>query len=122
MKARNKVIITFIALIVIIAVLYSFSNWFSKTTGFLLAEDPDNELAKCLAQNGARLYGSSSCPNCKKQESLFGSSAFQYLNYFDCTENPMPCSNIRMVPAWYVNNTMYYGVRTTAELKSLSGC
>lgn len=122
METKNKVILTFIVLIFLIAALYIFADWFSKTTGFLVEDDPDNKLAKCLTQKGARLYSASSCPNCKKQESFLGIAIFESLNKIDCSSSPLSCSELRMVPAWFVNNSMHYGVKTTQELKALSGC
>ncbi len=122
MESRTRAIITFIALIFIITSLYFFTDWFSKTTGYLFKEDPDNELAKCLTQKGAIFYTSESCPDCKQQRRLFGNTAFDFLNYIDCTENSPQCSSLKSIPAWKVNNTMLYGVKTTQELRVLSGC
>lgn len=121
MESRTKVILTFIVLVFLITALYIFTDWFSKTTGLLVGEDPDNELAKCLTANGAALYISSSCPDCNQQKSLFGTSAFKFLNYVECENNPK-CSDIKAFPAWKINNTIIYGLKTTKQLRALSGC
>ena len=122
MESKIKVIMTFIVLVFIITGLYFFADWFSKTTGYLFKEDPDNELAKCLTKKGAILYSSESCSDCKQQKALFGSTAFDFINHMDCSENTPPCSSLKSIPAWKINNTILYGVKTTQELRVLSGC
>jgi len=121
MESRTKVILTFTILVFLIAALYIFTDWFSKTTGFSVGEDPDNELAKCLASNGSILYLSNSCPECSQQKSLFGTSAFKFLNVIECENNPK-CSEIKAFPAWKINNTIFYGLKTTKQLREISGC
>lgn len=121
MESRTKVILTFIALVFLIISLYIFTDWFSKTTGLSVGEDPDNELAKCLTANGAIFYTENSCQDCVQQKSLFGTSAFKYLNSIECENNPS-CSDIKVFPAWKINNTLFYGIKTTKELRELSGC
>lgn len=122
MEAREKVITTFFILVFLIAAFYLFSNWFSKTTGYGIGEDPDNYLARCLTENGAKLYTSESCPDCKRQESLLGTTTYRFIYKMDCSKDPSVCSNLKTIPAWYINNTFHYGIKTTAELKELSGC
>ena len=122
MEARKKAIMTFVLLISLITSLYIFTDWFSKTTGYLIGEDPDSEVAKCLTENGAVLYFSDSCPDCEKQKSLFGNSIIKYINITDCTKNPEKCANLRLIPAWYINKSVAYGVKTVYELKILSSC
>lgn len=122
MENRSKVILTFIFLVGLVMGVYLFSDWFSKTTGLAVGEDPDNALAKCMTQNGVKFYGAKSCPNCEKQKSLFGTSAFQFVDYVECAENPSACAYLQGVPAWYINGSIIYGVKTLNELRMLSGC
>lgn len=122
MENRSKVILTFVVLVSLIAALYLFTDWFSKTTGLAVGEDPDNALAKCMTEKGVKFYGAKSCPNCEKQKSLFGTSAFQFVNYVECLDNPALCINLKGVPAWYINGSIYYGVKTPDELRVLSKC
>ena len=122
MEGKEKVILTFIVLVFLVAFLYLFSDWFSKATGYIVEDNPDNSLAKCLTERGAVLYGSNLCPNCKIQRNLFGISAFKFLNYVECSDEPLECSNLRGVPAWRINGTIYYGIKTLEQLRALSGC
>jgi len=55
MEKGKKVIITFVILVFLVAFLYFFSDWFSKATGYIVDEDPDNYLAKCLTDKGSVL-------------------------------------------------------------------
>jgi len=121
MEKGIKVIITFGILVFLIAFLYLFSDWFSKATGYIVGEDPDNYLAKCLTRTGVMLYVSKSCPDCDIQKSLFGNSAVSYLNYTDCGTGGS-CRDLEGLPAWKINGTVYYGIKTLSHLRELSGC
>ena len=122
MEGRNKIFVSFIVLVSLIIVLYFFTEWFSKTTGYIVGEDPDNALAKCLTKEGAKLYTTDSCPECKKQKSLFGTSSFKFIDKVDCSYERAACLNLQLLPAWFINDTVYYGVKSTDELRILSGC
>ena|SRR3989344_8838619 len=122
MEKGKKVIITFGILVFLIAFLYLFSDWFSKATGYIVGEDPDNYLAKCLTRSGGILYVSKSCPDCDIQKNLFGSSALSYLNYTGCDAGEPSCRDLEGLPAWKINGTVYYGVKTLTTLRGLSGC
>ena len=122
MENRSKAIVTFIVLVGLVVALYLFTDWFSKTTGLAVGEDPDNALAKCMTEKGVKFYGAKSCPNCEKQKVLFGTSAFQFLNYIECLNSPSACANLKGVPAWYINGSIYYGIKTPDELRKLSRC
>lgn len=122
MEKRTKVILTFAAAVLLVAFLYSFSDWFSKTTGYLIEEDPNSDLAKCLSEKGVKLYGSKKCPDCREQKKIFGDKAFQYINYIECSTSPIDCNNIRSVPAWKIKNDFYYGIKTLDELRYLAQC
>lgn len=121
MEKRSRLILTFILLISIVAVLYVFTDWFSKTTGYFIGEDPDIKLAKCLNKKGIILYGSESCPDCILQVNLFG-AAFKNLNYIDCSKSPAECAALEKIPAWNFNNKIYYGIISIDRLKLLSEC
>jgi len=122
MEDKNKVIITFVILIFLIVFLYFFSDWFSRTTGFGIQEDPDVSLAKCLSQKGIKLYGAKACSDCEKQIQLFGTSAFEHITYIVCNGERGICQEILSVPVWDINGTFYYGIKSTNILRSLSGC
>jgi len=122
MENKNKVILTFIILIFLITFLYFFSDWFSKTTGYSIEEDPDITLAKCLTEKGIILYGAKACSECQKQIQLFGNKAFENINYIICNGEGGACQEILSVPAWDIDGTIYYGIKSTSQLRSLSGC
>jgi hypothetical protein len=122
MEPKNKVITTFLILIFLIAALYLFTNWFSKTTGYIIEDDPDIYLAECLTKKGSKFFTSDSCPNCDSQKQLFGNSAYPHVNSIDCTRNPSECSLLQSLPAWYINGSLHYGLKTTDELRKLSAC
>jgi len=122
MESRTKVIFTFLTLIFLIGGLYFFADWFSKATGYNVENDPDVSLTKCLTKKGIKFYGTDNCPLCHKQEGLFGTAAIQFLNYIDCSKHPGDCAHLQKVPAWYINGTLSYGIKTMADLRKLSAC
>ena len=121
MEKRNKVIISFIFIILLVTGLYLFADWFSKTTGYAVS-NPDVELAKCLAKKGVVFYGSINCKNCREQNILFSANAIKEINYIDCSENPGVCANLESIPAWVINENFYYKVLSLNELRVLSWC
>lgn len=122
MEKRNQIIITFFFLIFLILGLYFFTDWFSRTTGYFIESSPENTLAKCLTEKGVKFYGSKSCPDCEKQKQLFGPQAARVLNYIECSKEPQDCSNLQLLPAWYIKDKIHYGIKSLAELQLLSGC
>ena len=122
MEKRIKVIITFTLAVILIAVLYQFSDWFSKTTGYLIGEDTDIDFAKCLSLKEVKFYGSETCNDCRKQQKIFGKEAFSYINYIDCSKSSVKCYELERIPAWEVKGIFYYGTKTRDELKILSSC
>ena len=121
MQSKTRVIVTFAILIVLVAGLYVFSNWFSLITGYTLGEDEKVVLAQCLDGKGARLYTSSTCPNCEDQIEIFGDAAAAFLNVVECNDAEV-CPAERGVPAWRINGEFYYGKKTFNELYEISGC
>lgn len=122
MERRTKVIASFIFLIALVTGLYFFSDWFSKTTGYLIEdEEREVELAKCLSEKNIVLYGAKKCPDCKKQKDIFG-NGFKYINYKECNGTIGKCQELRGVPAWEVNGRIIYGVKSLEELGFLAGC
>ncbi|MBX4196006.1 hypothetical protein KW805_00250 [Candidatus Pacearchaeota archaeon] len=120
MDARRRLYVTFAVLVILVAGLYLFTDWFSKVTGYLSGEDESLKLAQCLKNKGSEFYTSATCADCEKQERVFG-NAFGEISFIDCTDMNQ-CKNIRSVPAWYINNSVVYGFKTLDQLRVLSGC
>ncbi len=84
-------------------------------------------LAKHLTATGVKKYGAYWCPHCYEQKQLFGKEAFAEIDYVECAadgENPQveACSaaGIKSFPTWQIDNKIYPGVKTPAELAELS--
>jgi len=43
-----------------------------------------DEFAKCLTDNGAKMYGAFWCSHCQSQKKSFGDS-FKHINYIECS-------------------------------------
>jgi glutaredoxin len=80
-------------------------------------------LAMCLTENEAIMYGTEWCPHCKNQKELFG-SAFADIMYVNCEANPSACNaaGVQGFPTWVINGQRYSGTRQLAELAEYSGC
>jgi len=81
------------------------------------------ELAKCLTDKGAVMYGAEWCGHCKNQKSNFGES-FQYINYVDCDEEESKCraAGIRGYPTWVIETKLYPGEKSLNRLADITGC
>ena len=122
MEKRTKVIASFVFLVVLVVGLYFFSDWFSKTTGYLIEdEEAETALAKCLSGKNAVMYGAKKCSDCKKQKDIFG-NGFKFVNYVECNGNMGKCQELRVVPAWEINGKILYGVKSLEELRLLTVC
>lgn len=80
-------------------------------------------LASCLTENGAVMYGTLWCPHCNEQKKLFG-SAFENIVFVDCDKNTNACmdANVRAYPTWIINDTQYTGTQQLYNLAKISGC
>ena len=47
--------------------------------------DQDIALAKYLQSTNAKMYGAFWCPHCQSQKELFGSKAWKYIDYVECS-------------------------------------
>ena len=92
-----------------------------------------DDFAKCLSENGIKMYGSITCSVCKKQREAFGAS-FQYINEIECHprgKNPQTelCleKNIRKTPTWVIEDggietERLEGFQSFETLAKISGC
>ena len=117
----NRVHITFgiiiaILLIVVILALQEVSSG-----------DNNAELdtfAQCLSDRGAVMYGTYSCPYCRKQKDLFG-DAFRFVSYVECTQEPDRCvaDGIDVTPIWlFPNDGRLVGLQSFEALAAKTGC
>lgn len=96
-RQRNKKIINYSVLFVAI-LLVAYGIYLSvKPEG----PGPQDDLARCLTENGVIMYGTDWCPHCQEQKQRFGTS-FKYVNYVNCDLNPAACelAGITGYPTW----------------------
>ena len=92
-------------------------------------EDPKiSELAQCLTDSDAIMYGAFWCGHCDDQKKLFGNS-FKHIDYVECDErgdNPQPercqIEGIEGYPTWKINGQTMSGVISLNQLSSVAGC
>ena len=80
--------------------------------------------ATCLAENGAKMYGTEWCPHCKNQKELFGES-FDKVDYIDCDLYRTKCkqAGVEGYPTWIFNDdTRVAGTQPLEELAKKANC
>ncbi len=88
-----------------------------------------DEFAKCLSDNGAKMYGAYWCPHCLNQKEMFGMS-WKHVDYIECS---LPnragqtefCGNagIKGYPTWeFSNGERVEGEVTFDELSKKTNC
>lgn len=121
METKNKVIILIAIVIILGFGFVATSKYITKTTGYGVSEEESVIIAQCLKNKGVIMYGTDSCVHCKEQKKQLG-SAFRFINYVACEENPDACASLEGVPAWQINGEMHYGVQEIETLAELAGC
>ena len=120
MDSRTRAFLTLFILVVAIAGLYIFSDWFSKATGYALGEDQKIKFAQCLNDKASTLYETINCPDCEKQQVLLGENAYAIIKKITCNDNL--CEGLKEIPAWEIEGKFYYGLMTFRELDEISAC
>lgn len=90
------------------------------------SQSPEVALATYLRQTGAVLYDAENCTYCRKQQRLFGPTAFQELKVVNCGpwDNPYPeCrqQGIRTFPTWEIGGRRYPTILPLQEIAEISG-
>ena len=90
-------------------------------------ESKEVTLAKCLTENGAKLFTASWCGHCNNQKAAFG-DGLAYLDNTECAVDggwAAACTEagVKAVPAWqFADGTTKMGNTPLATLASLGGC
>jgi hypothetical protein len=93
------------------------------------ADQNTAELAACLSQKGAVMYGAYWCPHCQDQKDLFGQS-FDLINYQECDAkgengNPEVCTreDIKGYPTWKIpGQPALEGTQSLDKLAQIAQC
>ena len=90
-------------------------------------EDMD-AFAKCLTDNGARMYGAYWCGHCNEQKESFGES-WEFIDYVECSYSSggqaLECSTagIKAYPTWeFKDGSRLSGRLSFEELSRNTGC
>lgn len=131
--------------IIALLIMVVFIAGCSSSGGY--SKEKLDSLANCLADNNIKEYGAFWCPNCAKQEKMFGSS-HEILRdrqvYIECDPRcvrdsdgdlPQACrgiegkaeecleNNIDKYPTWvFQDGSRVIGVQELSELASKTGC
>lgn len=94
------------------------------------SEDPANiELAKCITQKDVKMYGAFWCGHCKEQKELFGKTAFEEIDYIECSlpngqgrTEICKRAGIESYPTWVLPDGSQLPKTPLAELAQKTGC
>jgi hypothetical protein len=86
------------------------------------------QLAKCLSEKGAKMYGAFWCGHCQDQKAMFGDD-WQYVSYVECStmnyQQTEECkqAGITGYPTWeFGDGSRKSGALSFEQLKEKSGC
>lgn len=100
----------------------------NSSSGSLSEKTPttkEGTLAKCLAEKGAIMYGTSWCVHCKAQKKAFKTESKEFLPFIDCDKEKGICSKaeIKGYPTWkFADNSELVGNRSLEELAKKTSC
>lgn len=82
-----------------------------------------SSVASCLKKQDVIMYGLDSCPFCKKQKKLFGSS-FKEITYIECKKNSAACeeAGINQYPTWVYQGEELLGLQSLGALSEFAEC
>lgn len=82
------------------------------------------DFARCLTGRGLKMYGTSTCPNCKAQKELF-KEGVAYLKIIDCDVEVALCNQKRVTgyPTWeFPDGKLLSGVIPMSYFSQVTGC
>jgi glutaredoxin len=114
---RNGVTAITIALIVLIGVYMVQQSYKPDLTS------ATEDLAKCLNNTGAVMYGTSWCHFCQQQKTMFA-PYFEYITFVDCDLDSEACrrNGVSSYPTWIINGKQSIGLQSVKQLAEASGC
>ncbi len=88
-----------------------------------------DDFARCLTENGVKMYGAYWCSHCQEQKALFGKS-WEYVDYIECatpgSKTPkVECiaAGVKGYPMWsFGADRKISGALAFEQLASFSGC
>ena len=140
MERKQKVITTFLVLVLVVVVFYFSTKAITQYTGYVISGGDENDIdsfAKCLGKMEVRMYGTFGCSFCQKQEGDFGGGDIakgkQILIdngiYYECDPRGedskyQECiyAEIQGYPTWVINGKQEIGRISLERIAELSGC
>lgn len=123
MKKNNNTIIIAILILALFVALGAWSTRIKNKPGDL------DTFAMCLADSGAKFYGTFWCPHCNNQKAMFGNSA-RLLPYIECSTpdgrgQTQECADagITGYPTWeFADGSRIGGETELSVLSDKTGC
>lgn len=115
-KLKNGIVFFVIILLFAGFLAYGFYN---KNNSSVLVE----QVAQCLSETDAILYGTLTCPHCIDQKNMFGEYVSK-IEFVNCEQNLQECleKGVNAYPTWIINGRSYVGTRDLKTLYNLAEC
>lgn len=125
---ENKIVMGAAIVIVAVIIIFAIVNTnIAGTNTYSNTPSKYDSFAECLANAGATMYGSASCPHCQALKATFGNS-FRFVKYVECPNNTQLCidKGVQYYPTWIMGTTTidigFDGDKTMNLLASSTGC
>ncbi len=120
MKTKNIII----GVLVVVVLLFGWYYYNDAVT-----PGQYDEFAQCLTNNNVKYFGAFWCPNCQKQNDLFGKSK-KFIDYTECStpngQNQLQVckdAGITAYPTWeFADGSRLLGVLSFETLSEKTGC
>ena len=116
----NLVVWTLVACLIILVVLVMVLDQ-DKTPRLTPEERELREFQECVNDSGLILYGRHNSQVFLAQKEDLG-AFFDLIPFVDCVNQRMECEGILLIPAWRLNDKIYYGSFSKDVLTKLMGC
>lgn len=115
MKKQTIIVLITAAILIVLFILNILPHGEEKKAS--------DRFAQCLAEKGAKMYGTEWCSHCNEQKEKFG-EAFRFIDFIDCDANKDICNaeDIAGYPTWKINGQSFPGTKSLEQLSELTGC
>jgi len=125
-KTAKRLAVAAIVVVALVGMYFfggSLTGYFVNGNGGQTGTDPIENLAKCLTEKDAVIYGLSYCGYCTQQKEMFGDS-LKHIAYVECTSQQVLCQEkgIKSVPTWEIDGRFHTGLKSFEWLSEVSGC
>jgi hypothetical protein len=118
-KKYNWTILIFVCCLTILIIIFAVID--KKSPEDSSSRDPDKIFEECVIKTKPILYGRENSQVFNLQKEDLGKS-FNLITFVDCSREREKCMGILLIPAWKINEQIYYGSFSKEVLTKIMGC